>query len=70
MRLVKEDKNFLSELQEAKSESLSVFGDDNIILEKFFEQARHIEVQIFADNLAISFMPLRGNALFSVGTKN
>ena len=49
MRLVKEDKNFLSELQEAKSESLSVFGDDNIILEKFFQQARHIEVQIFAD---------------------
>ena len=49
MRLVKESEYFLSELKAAKSESLGVFGDSNIILEKFFPDARHIEVQIFAD---------------------
>lgn len=50
MRLVSEPENFIGELKAARSESLGVFGDDNIILEKFYYSARHIEVQIFADN--------------------
>ena len=50
MRLVTSSENFLSELEAAKSESLAVFGDDQIILEKYFEAPRHIEVQVFADD--------------------
>ena len=33
----------------AKSEALSSFGDDRILMEKFIEDTRHIEIQILAD---------------------
>ena len=33
----------------AKSEALSSFGDDRILMEKFIEDPRHIEIQILAD---------------------
>ncbi|MCI0466329.1 MAG: 3-methylcrotonyl-CoA carboxylase, partial [Beijerinckiaceae bacterium] len=37
------------ELASAKREALSAFGDDRVIVEKYFARARHVEVQIFAD---------------------
>ena len=36
-------------LSMAKTEALSTFGDDEVYIEKYIEQARHIEVQILAD---------------------
>jgi len=49
MRVVRE----LAQLEEAwtaaKREALAAFGDDEIILEKFIERPRHVEVQIFGD---------------------
>jgi len=49
MRLV-ETKNQLPELiTSAQSEAKSAFGDERIILEKAIQNARHIEIQIFAD---------------------
>ena len=50
MRIVTSSQDFVPALESAKRESLSSFGDDRIILEKFMPEARHIEVQIFADS--------------------
>jgi acetyl-CoA carboxylase biotin carboxylase subunit len=36
-------------IQSARRESKAAFGDDNLYLEKLIEKARHIEIQILAD---------------------
>jgi propionyl-CoA carboxylase alpha chain len=33
----------------AKEEALASFGDDRILIEKFIDNPRHIEIQIMAD---------------------
>ncbi|HVO20858.1 MAG TPA: acetyl-CoA carboxylase biotin carboxylase subunit [Anaeromyxobacter sp.] len=35
--------------QSARREASSAFGDDRLYLEKFLEQPRHVEIQVFAD---------------------
>ena len=50
MRLVLNEKELKSSLNLAKSESISAFGSDEIIMEKALIKPRHIEVQIFGDN--------------------
>ena len=50
MRLVFDQKNLQSELNLARSEALSAFGDDEIILERALIEPRHIEIQVFADS--------------------
>ncbi len=40
---------FAAELASAKREALSAFGDDRVLIEKYFSHTRHVEVQIFAD---------------------
>ena len=49
LRLVRDAGEFLSVLESAKREALSGFGNDQVILEKYLTNARHIEVQIFGD---------------------
>ena len=49
MRLVRNKLDFLSALQSARSEALTAFGSDQLILERAILNARHIEVQIFGD---------------------
>lgn len=50
MRVVS-DKSKLSVLfKEAKSEAKSAFGDDEVFMEKFIEDPKHIEVQLLGDN--------------------
>lgn len=49
MRIVREEKQFEKELNAAKSEAKNAFGDDQILLEKYFDKVRHIEVQILGD---------------------
>lgn len=49
MRRIDEAKDFVKELKAAKRESLSAFGDDHVLIEKYIEKPRHIEVQVFAD---------------------
>jgi len=43
-------------LSSAKREAAASFGDERILLERFIQRPRHIEVQIFADQL--------GNAVY------
>ncbi|MGC2200914.1 MAG: biotin carboxylase N-terminal domain-containing protein, partial [Stellaceae bacterium] len=50
MRVVGNPKEFAAALTGAKREAETAFGDDRVLLEAYFRQPRHIEIQIFADN--------------------
>jgi 3-methylcrotonyl-CoA carboxylase alpha subunit len=49
MRRVDDPGGFVSALESAKSEALGAFGNDAVLIEKFIEKPRHIEVQVFGD---------------------
>lgn len=49
MRIVRDSKSFLGELESAKREALNAFGNERVLIEKFIEDPRHIEVQVFGD---------------------
>ena len=50
MRVVHSADEFAEALKAARRESAGAFGDERMILERFLEQPRHIEAQIFADD--------------------
>ncbi|HET8552175.1 MAG TPA: acetyl/propionyl/methylcrotonyl-CoA carboxylase subunit alpha [Gammaproteobacteria bacterium] len=50
MRIVRTAAEFADALEGAKREAKGAFGDDQVLLEKYVEQPRHIEMQIFGDN--------------------
>lgn len=50
MREVKKLEDMETAIQNARREAKSSFGDDTIYLEKAIENARHIEIQVIADN--------------------
>lgn len=50
MRVVKSESEMSESIDSAKRESLSSFGDDTLLIEKYVNSARHIEVQIIGDN--------------------
>ena len=49
MRVVETAGAFADQLAAAKRESKASFGDDRVLLERYLQQPRHIEVQVFAD---------------------
>src|SRR3989440_1953359 len=49
MRVVREESELEARIEEAQGEAKSAFGDASVFLEKFLPKARHIEVQILAD---------------------
>ncbi|HWT89379.1 MAG TPA: pyruvate carboxylase, partial [Candidatus Angelobacter sp.] len=49
MRVVREESELEARIEEAQGEAKSAFGDASVFLEKFLPRARHIEVQILAD---------------------
>jgi len=51
IRIVKAPQRLITELEAARAEALSSFGSDELLLEKYIEKARHIEIQVFADQL-------------------
>ena len=55
MRVVGQAADFQAALASARQESASAFGDDRVLIERYLQRPRHIEVQIFADT--------HGNAL-------
>lgn len=51
MRVVSSASQFKDSLASAQRESLKSFGDADVLVEKYIERPRHIEVQVFADTL-------------------
>src|SRR5271170_2365808 len=49
MRVVHDSSQLAARLEEAQGEAKSAFGDASVFLEKFLPRAKHIEVQILAD---------------------
>ena len=49
MRIVRSEGDFAEAVAAAKREALAAFGDDTILVEKYVEHGRHIEVQVMAD---------------------
>ncbi|HEV3157974.1 MAG TPA: biotin carboxylase N-terminal domain-containing protein [Candidatus Baltobacteraceae bacterium] len=49
MRIVRTISEFDEALSGARSEALIAFGNGSVLLERYLEQARHIEIQILAD---------------------
>jgi len=50
MRVVRAAEEYDEAVAAAKREALSAFGDDTILVEKYVERGRHIEVQVLADH--------------------
>ena len=50
MRLVEAKADFSEALQSARSEAVTAFGHSDVLVEKFVQNPRHIEIQVFGDS--------------------
>ncbi len=51
MRIVRSSAEFSAALSSCKREAINAFGDDQVLVERYVEQPRHVEIQVFADSL-------------------
>ena len=51
MRIVREAGEFAANLQSCQREAANAFGRDRVLLERYIEHPRHIEIQVFGDSL-------------------
>ena len=49
MRVVRGEAELEDALERARGEALSAFGDDTLLLERYVERPRHVEIQILGD---------------------
>ncbi|WP_420005836.1 acetyl/propionyl/methylcrotonyl-CoA carboxylase subunit alpha [Arenibacterium sp. LLYu02] len=49
MRLVEQPKDFADALASARGEATTAFGNPAVLIEKYIQKPRHIEVQVFGD---------------------
>ncbi|XP_019388328.1 PREDICTED: methylcrotonoyl-CoA carboxylase subunit alpha, mitochondrial [Crocodylus porosus] len=56
MRIAHSEKEFLDQLESARREARKSFNDDAMLIEKFVDNPRHVEVQVFGDQ--------HGNAVY------
>ena len=50
MRIVSEKSAFANALEASKREAKSAFGDDRVLIERYLDRPRHIEMQVFGDS--------------------
>ncbi|WP_051276704.1 biotin carboxylase N-terminal domain-containing protein [Marmoricola sp. URHB0036] len=50
MRIVRAEGEYAEALASAKREAAAAFGDDTMLIEKYVESGRHVEVQVLADS--------------------
>ena len=50
MRIVRASGEFLAALESCQREARNAFGRDRVLLERYIEQPRHIEIQVFGDS--------------------
>ncbi|MGH8723868.1 MAG: acetyl/propionyl/methylcrotonyl-CoA carboxylase subunit alpha [Burkholderiales bacterium] len=50
MHVVRDRAGFAAALETSKREAKSSFGDDRVLLERYLERPRHIEMQVFGDS--------------------
>nr|KAF6382836.1 methylcrotonoyl-CoA carboxylase 1 [Pipistrellus kuhlii] len=56
MRIARSEKEFQEQLESARREAKKSFNDDAMLIEKFVDTPRHVEVQVFGDH--------HGNAVY------
>jgi 3-methylcrotonyl-CoA carboxylase alpha subunit len=56
MRIVRAEHELQQAIDGARREARSAFGDDRLLIERYLERPRHVEVQVFADS--------HGNAVY------
>jgi 3-methylcrotonyl-CoA carboxylase alpha subunit len=56
MRAVDKSEDFAAALASCKREAINSFGDDAVLIEKYVQRPRHIEIQVFGD--------MQGNYVF------
>ena len=49
MRIVYTEDEFMDQIEAAKREAMKSFSDDRMLVEKYIERPRHIEMQVFGD---------------------
>lgn len=49
MRIVTQSKDFIAALASCKREAIASFGDDKVLIERYLQKPRHIEIQVFSD---------------------
>lgn len=49
MRVVESSEQFQQALSSCKREASASFGDDKVLIERYLQKPRHIEIQVFAD---------------------
>ncbi len=49
LRVVTRPEDFAAQLAACQREALGSFGDDAVLIERYVQQPRHIEIQVFAD---------------------
>ena len=50
MRIVRSAEEFAANLQSCQREAANAFGRDRVLLERYIEHPRHIEIQVFGDS--------------------
>ncbi|HUJ14258.1 MAG TPA: biotin carboxylase N-terminal domain-containing protein, partial [Thermoanaerobaculia bacterium] len=50
MKIVRERKELQSQIESARREAAKAFGNDRLLLERYIEEPRHVEFQVFGGN--------------------
>jgi len=50
MRVVEDEAGLPAAIAAARREAMAAFGDDRLLIEKYLDRPRHVEVQVFADS--------------------